>query len=70
MSEAHVDVVFTLLQVVATDSIPMENLTAALQQSIKNLEASVKFAKLLLYVMEAFSHQVCTCKLSVDNNVL
>lgn len=65
MSEAQVDVVLTLLEVVATDRIPLQSLVEALQHSMKRLEASVKFAKLLLYVLEAFSHQVCTFELSL-----
>ena len=65
MSEPQADVVLTLLEVVTVDRIPLESLVQALHHSMKKLEASVKFAKLLVFVMETFSFQVCLGELSV-----
>lgn len=63
MSEPQADVFLTLLEVVAIDRIPLESLVQALHHSRKRLESSIKFAKLLVFVMETFSLQVCTGKL-------
>lgn len=65
MSEPQADVVLTLLQVIAPDRIPMKNLVEALRHSRKRLEASVKFAKLVMYVLESFSQKVCTVRVIV-----
>ncbi len=65
MSEPQADVVLTLLEVIGPDRIPLKNLVEALHHSRKRLEASVKFAKLVVYVLESFSQKVCKVRVIV-----